>query len=74
MLLCDFKAVDEIPDCLKSSKDDIVSTKRMLSEKYFKSSLVLMFFCLKIAKGACELVKVVVENVYVVSLIFLHQN
>lgn len=61
MLCSYFELVDKFFDFLKSGKDTILSSKRKLSKEYLESGVLLMFISLEIAKGACELIEIVIE-------------
>ena len=70
--MSDFEVFDEFSNFLKACKDDILTSKRVLSEKDFKGRLVFLFFRLKIWERASKLIKIVVKEIYVVNISYLH--
>lgn len=67
-----FEVFNEFPNSLNSCEDRVLSSEWMLSEENFKSSLILMLFCIKVAERAGKLIEVIVEYINVVSELSFH--
>lgn len=67
-----FEVFDEFSNSLNSCEDRVLSSEWMFPEENFKSSLILMLFCVKIAERAGKLIEVIVEYINVVGELSFH--
>ena len=65
-MLCDGEILNEVPDSLKASKDDILPTEGILPEENLEGCLILVLVVLEVGVRAGELVEVVEEKVNLV--------
>ena len=72
MLLGNLEGVEEMPDGLQSCEDGVLSCEGILPEEDFESSMVFMLAVLEVGIGACELVKVIEEDVDLALELVLH--
>ena len=66
LMLCDGEILNEVPDSLKASKDDILPTEGILPEENLEGCLILVLVVLEVGVRAGELVEVVEEKVNLV--------
>ena len=72
MFFCDCERVNKFTDCFESGEYGVLPAKRMLSEEDFKGGFIFVFIGLEIAEGACELVKVIVEDINLIERLGFH--
>jgi hypothetical protein len=73
MFFGNLKGIDKLPNRFQTSKDSVLSSKRIFTKEDLESGLALVLATAEIGIGAGELVEIVGKDVNVVNRFFFHQ-